>query len=191
MTSLYANTIDDLRTQLSQPSAAARTLPHFIFRLPSGGCIACIHRHRLTARDLRRRFPYCRALFSCISGLRRSRRRAVRNDGAGQHRTGDLGASELVPGRQHPPHAVERACRQPRPTLRAAAGRRGYSRVLDALGQAGNSDESLDSYAAKTFPSPGPARAILERRSPLENDLIDLLAPALRTDLSRSAGSRG
>ncbi len=49
-------------------------------------------------------------------------------------------------------------------------------RVLGALGQMGSGDESLYSYGARTLPAPGPARAILERRGPLENELIDLLA---------------
>lgn len=49
-------------------------------------------------------------------------------------------------------------------------------RVLDELTQAGNADDTLGGYATRTLPSPEPARAMLERRSPLENELIDLLA---------------
>jgi hypothetical protein len=53
---------------------------------------------------------------------------------------------------------------------------RALQRVLGALGQTESSDESLDSYGARTLPSHSTARARLERRSPLENELIDLLA---------------
>ncbi len=49
--------------------------------------------------------------------------------------------------------------------------------VLADLGRTGEGEESLQTYAAQTLPAPGPARAALERRSPLENELIDLLAP--------------
>lgn len=48
--------------------------------------------------------------------------------------------------------------------------------VLDELGGADGAS-SLKSYAAAAFAAPEPARAILERSSPLENELIDLLAP--------------
>lgn len=51
------------------------------------------------------------------------------------------------------------------------------AKVLAFLGQAEQGDLTLAEYAAKTFAVPDGAREILERRSPLENELIDYLAP--------------
>lgn len=45
-----------------------------------------------------------------------------------------------------------------------------------ALGQEESGDPTLNDYAAKSLPAPGPARAILERHGPLENELLDSLA---------------
>jgi hypothetical protein len=48
--------------------------------------------------------------------------------------------------------------------------------VLAFMGHAGQGAVTLAEYAAKTLPVPDSAREILERRSPLENELIDFLA---------------
>jgi hypothetical protein len=50
------------------------------------------------------------------------------------------------------------------------------AKVLASLGQAEQGDLTLAEYAAVTFPICENAREILERRSPLENELIDFLA---------------
>jgi hypothetical protein len=49
--------------------------------------------------------------------------------------------------------------------------------ILSALGQNAGEDETLKSYAARTLLGLGAARAILDSRSPLEAELLDLLAP--------------
>jgi hypothetical protein len=50
------------------------------------------------------------------------------------------------------------------------------AKVLAFLGQAEQGGLTLAEYAALTLPTPENAREILERRSPLENELIDFLA---------------
>ena len=49
--------------------------------------------------------------------------------------------------------------------------------IRHALGQSGIGDETLKTYAARTLPKPKSARAILNGRSPLDAELLDLLAP--------------
>ncbi len=49
--------------------------------------------------------------------------------------------------------------------------------VRSALGQSGSEDETLKAFAARTLPKPESARAILNDRSPLDAELLDLLAP--------------
>ena len=49
--------------------------------------------------------------------------------------------------------------------------------ILSALGQIAGEDETLKAYAARTLPGPDAARAILNGRSPLDAELLDLLAP--------------
>ncbi len=51
--------------------------------------------------------------------------------------------------------------------------------IRHALGQGAGEDESLKAYAARTLPKPESARAILNDRSPLDAELLDLLAPEL------------
>ena len=51
------------------------------------------------------------------------------------------------------------------------------TKVLAQIGHADRGDVTLGSYAAKTIPGFASARERLERRSPLENELIDFLAP--------------
>jgi hypothetical protein len=50
------------------------------------------------------------------------------------------------------------------------------TKILAHLGQANQHNLTLREYSAQTFPGSGNAREILERRSPLENELIDFLA---------------
>ena len=49
--------------------------------------------------------------------------------------------------------------------------------VLVELGRPDGAGDSLGAYAAQALPAAEPARALLERRSPLENELLDCLAP--------------
>jgi hypothetical protein len=49
--------------------------------------------------------------------------------------------------------------------------------IRSALGQSASEDETLKAYAARTQPEPRNARSILDGRSPLETELLDLLAP--------------
>jgi len=50
------------------------------------------------------------------------------------------------------------------------------AKALAFMGEAEQGDVTLGEYAAKTLPVPDSAREILERSSPLENELIDFLA---------------
>ena len=50
------------------------------------------------------------------------------------------------------------------------------AKVLAHLGYAGQGDTTVGEYTANMLPFPRSARETLERRSPLENELIDFLA---------------
>ena len=63
------------------------------------------------------------------------------------------------------------------------------AKVLAHIGHADRGDVTLGSYAAKSIAVLDVARERLERRSPLENELIDFLAPQY-DGITRAAAER-